>query len=206
MARMLDTLAIFGVLVVVTAISVAVFVLETRRWTTRRWWVALTDWAAANGFAVRREGTPEVSAVLASIGLGAGRPGLNLSRAAIWIFQMETGGQDGQATRWNLVMQKVGRRWPATGLRPAGPDGSIVDVLALTSYPSLANAERFVVHGAETAAARALAGSPMANLLPRDIGLLLAGEYLVLDFTRRPFDTIEFGRMLALAKQLAEGV
>ena len=38
------------------------------------------------------------------------------------------------------------------------------------------------------------------------IGLLLHGEYLLLDFSERPFDPIEFGRMLAVADQLVRVV
>ncbi len=34
-------------------------------------------------------------------------------------------------------------------------------------------------------------------------GPLLWGNWLVLDFTKRPFDPVEFGRMLALAEQVA---
>jgi len=43
----------------------------------------------------------------------------------------------------------------------------------------------------------------LRSLLPPDVGLLLHGRHLVLDFSDRPFDAIEFGRMLALADQLA---
>jgi hypothetical protein len=42
----------------------------------------------------------------------------------------------------------------------------------------------------------------VAALLPPDVGLLLAGENLVLDFSTRPFDPLELQRVDALAEQI----
>ena len=42
------------------------------------------------------------------------------------------------------------------------------------------------------------------GLLPADVGLLLYGPRLVLDFSGRPFDTIEFERMIVVAKQIVD--
>ena len=56
--------------------------------------------------------------------------------------------------------------------------------------------------GTDSAAARVVSKSMLRSLLPADLGLLLHGRRLVLDFSDRPFDAIEFGRMLALADQL----
>jgi hypothetical protein len=62
---------------------------------------------------------------------------------------------------------------------------------------------RFVVFGSDSHAARILSKSEARALLPPDIGLILHGQHLVLDFSARPFDGIELGRMVALADQLA---
>jgi hypothetical protein len=62
--------------------------------------------------------------------------------------------------------------------------------------------ERYLVVGVDKSAARVLARSSIRGLLPADVGLLLHGRELLLDFSTRRFDEIEFGRMIALADQL----
>jgi hypothetical protein len=47
-----------------------------------------------------------------------------------------------------------------------------------------------------------LAESPAQGLLPPDIGLLLIDRMLILDFSGRRFDPVEFDRMLVLAGQI----
>jgi hypothetical protein len=51
-----------------------------------------------------------------------------------------------------------------------------------------------------------LSKSQARALLPPDIGMLLHGQYMVLDFSSRPFDGIELGRMVALAEQLEQHI
>ena len=41
-------------------------------------------------------------------------------------------------------------------------------------------------------------------MVPPDVGVLVQGDVLVLDFSARPFDDLEFNRMSALADQLAQ--
>jgi hypothetical protein len=107
---------------------------------------------------------------------------------------------------WNLLVRTIGGEWPPTGLRPANAASSALDLFSLTSFPTLAGTERFIAYGTDSSAARVLSRSMLRSLLPPDVGLLLHGGHLVLDFSGRPFDTIEFGRMLALAEQLATHV
>ena len=60
--------------------------------------------------------------------------------------------------------------------------------------------------GLDPAAARRLYRSHLRALLPPDVGLLLHGEHLVLDFSARHFDALELSRMLALADQIVAHV
>jgi hypothetical protein len=62
--------------------------------------------------------------------------------------------------------------------------------------------ERFVIFGTDSAAARRMAKSSLIALLPPDLGLLLHGSNLILDFTARPFDAIELSRLCSLVDQL----
>jgi hypothetical protein len=104
---------------------------------------------------------------------------------------------------WNLLIRTVGASWPATGLRPTGAKASVLDLFSLAGFPLLGTTERFTVFGTDSVAARALSDSMIRSLLPPDVGLLLRGSELVLDFSDRPFDGIELDRMLALADQIA---
>jgi hypothetical protein len=107
---------------------------------------------------------------------------------------------------WNLLVRKFGGEWPPTGLRPTNAAASALDLFSLSSFPTLAGTERFIAYGTDSSAARVLSKSMLRSLLPPDVGLLLHGGHLVLDFSGRPFDAIEFGRMISLADQLANHV
>ena len=103
---------------------------------------------------------------------------------------------------WHALLRQIESNWPPTALRPAAREESLLDLFSLASFPSMIASERFVIFGTDSAAARVVAKSSLPALLPPDVGLLLHGRVLVLDFSARPFDTIEFDRMLALANHL----
>ena len=63
---------------------------------------------------------------------------------------------------------------------------------------------RLTVESTSYGTARALSESASRTLLPADIGMLLADDWIVLDFSTRPFDPIELDRMIALAQQLSQ--
>jgi hypothetical protein len=88
-------------------------------------------------------------------------------------------------------------------LRPADQELNLIDLLPLSEYASMTLGERFVVYGADSSAARALVDSPAPTLLPKDLGLIFTEHHAVLDFSSRPFDPIEFGRMISVSEQLA---
>ncbi len=62
--------------------------------------------------------------------------------------------------------------------------------------------QRFMIFGRDAHAAKTLAESTIPALLPADIALVLDGNHLILDFTARPFDEIEFERLIRLSDQL----
>jgi hypothetical protein len=103
---------------------------------------------------------------------------------------------------WNLLILAIPAAWPTTALRPASDPTSAVELFSLASFPALASNQRFVVFGSDSQAAARLARSAARTLLPADIGLILTGNSLILDFSNRTFDQIEFARMLDLAEQL----
>ncbi|MDB5295033.1 MAG: hypothetical protein JWO31_1016, partial [Phycisphaerales bacterium] len=103
---------------------------------------------------------------------------------------------------WHALLWPIDREWPVVGLRPATAADSLVDLLPDAARPPRSATPRFVVHSGDRRAAAAVGASSLGGLLPPDVGLLLIGKHLVLDFSGRPFDGIEFNRMIAVAEQM----
>jgi hypothetical protein len=187
-------------LLLVLGVSVAVFVWQVRRWTTHRGWRALLDWSRERGFKLSR---PDDSPGEPFDRLGRSRVTTLLKSGPTKVFQLLI-GEGPEPTRWHVLVREIKSTWPATALRPAHMPVSLVDQFSLSSYPGMGEVERFVVFGTDSHAARTLSKSQGRALLPPDVGLLLHGRFLVLDFSTRPFDGIELGRMVALADQLEQ--
>ena len=209
-------------LLVLLAVSAAVFVWQVLRWTSQPGWRALLDWSRERGFRLSRPlgaaaaprepfdrfGGARIVTLLESGETRAMQLEVPAATAATTPGATQTAGAaaaDGSAnepSRWHVLVRQISSGWPATGLRPANLPASLLDQFSLSSYPRMGETDRFVVFGTDSAAARALSKSHARALLPPDIGLLLHGRHLVLDFSTRPFDGIELGRMVALADQL----
>jgi hypothetical protein len=197
----------FSWLVLVTlllalGLSAVVFAWQVQRWTTNRGWRALLDWSRERGFTLSRPQNPPgepfdrfAGATVTTL--------LESSTTRAMQFEIPaTPGGAMEPSRWHVMVREVTSSWPATGLRPAHLKASLLDQFSLSSYPRMGETERFIVFGTDSAAARVLSKSHARALLPPDIGLLLHGRFVVLDFSTRPFDGIELGRMVALADQL----
>ena len=185
--------------------SAACFAWLTWRWTTGRSRSALGDWAGERRFRLDRPPAARLPGGL-SVLLGADpRVDVALVRGPVVVVRLSTAGDPRPA--WHLLVRTTTR--PAAdpaALRPAvAPQGaSVVDLLpGLGGYPSLLPPERFVAFATDARSAKRMANSAARGLLPHDVGLLAHGPALVLDFSRRPFDGVEFDRMLVIAEQLA---
>jgi len=195
-------------IVLILIASVATFWILIRRWTTERRRTALKEWARPANFTISfLEDRPDIPVPLTPLAQPGSHVNLRLQNQTTDIVQLETtdppAGQAQGPFRWNLLVRKIETPWRATGLRPVAHRVSALDFFSLSSFPSLGETDRFVVFGTDSTAARSLSKSMGRALLPPDVGLLLSGSHLILDFSTRPFDTIEFGRMMALADQLA---
>jgi hypothetical protein len=204
-------------LLVLLAVSYCMFWLLSQRATTRRHWVAMSDWAREHGFCLQPAefSLPPVIAGLAGPDGGAPRTRLTAVSDSTLIIQFQTaplrgavaappprlfpGGRD---DIWQLIVRPIEQDWKPTGLRPAQARVSLLDLFSLGPFPGLGDPDRLLVCGSELAAARALAESFVVALLPPDVGLLLHGPRIALDFSSRPFDVIEFNRMRALMDQI----
>jgi hypothetical protein len=208
-------------LLAVLGLSAATLWVIVRRATSHRRWVALAEWAREHGFRFTRE--PEGEAPMPLARLQEPRPvvRLQLSRGPTTLVQFEHGvaapstataalgatvptiTPAAQPAVWNVLVRQIQSAWRPTGLRPAHAAASVLDLFSLSSYPTIGGTDRFVAFGTDSAAARAVSKSMLRSLLPADVGLLLFGRQMVVDFSARPFDAIELSRIVALADQLA---
>ena len=194
---------IFLALALICAASLIVFFVNVRRETTHRAQHRLIDWGHRNGF---RRTDLDIGAPAPCDRL---TPALDLkisfaSRTTRLVHLRGSPQGYGDAPEhWNLAIRGVGRSSPPVGLRSAEDRRSIVDLFHLAPAPHQPAAARFTIVGEDVVASRALADGSSRSLLPGDLSLLRIDEFLVIDFSDRPFDEIEFGRMLALLDQLA---
>lgn len=181
-------------LVAIFLVSLAVFYVQVYRWTTFSRRITVREWAKRFEFRpVMGTFPPIVGPVIAMSPLVNDQ--FTNDRTTILRLRTQTG-------TWNVLVRRLETPWPTTGVRPVANASSVLDLYSLASFPTLTTGERFVVYGTDSAAAKSLAASSLRALLPPDIGLLFADQEMMLDFTSRPFDDIEFNRMIALAEQL----
>jgi hypothetical protein len=192
------------VLSLLLAASALVFVTLIKRSTSHRVRLSLVEWARERGFYLggSKVTMPPPVVELASADL---RVQWILSSRSTTIVQL-LDRPAGLERHWNLLIRQTVVKWSPTALRPVGNAPSAIDLFALESFPMLPVNERYTLVGTDPSRARQLGASPAAGLLPAGIGLLLHGEHLVLDFSSRPFDGIEFGRMIALADQVERAI
>jgi hypothetical protein len=196
------------VMFVILAASVWVFTTLVARETRHRAELSLSSWAAARKLRmIDVENHPPDQSAFAA--LAAVHPKIRrlIQNNVLRIMQVRTDDPPQIKTaspQWNLLLLRLDAKWQPTGLRPAARPISIIDLFALSSFASLAPNRNFMVFGAEPSAARALPAAALAAILPPDIGLLLHGSDMILDFTGREFDEIELSRMMDLAAELMQ--
>ncbi len=200
--------AVFGSLLVTFLVSSLMFWILVLRDTTWRPRLRLADWADARGFVVLREGEMPLPEGLASLEAHGVEIGMALAGGESVLLQVQLDAppqrRDAGRESYRLLVRRTGGDWRPAALRPAHALRSILDSFPLEGYPSVLVPERFVAMGSDRRSAATLAGSAAVRLLPPDIGLWLQGPFLVLDFSARAFDAIEFDRMLAICQQLIQ--
>jgi len=77
----------------------------------------------------------------------------------------------------------------------------VIDLFRLTPFHSLSN-DRFAMLACDATTAQRLSNSSARALLPADVGLLLTDQYLLIDFSTRPFDPVELDRMISVSEQI----
>lgn len=183
--------------------STAMFALLVRRWTSRRTWVSLAQWCRETGFKRRPATREQLPRSLDRLIQSDEQIRFHLCDPRTTLLQFQTIPRTSDPPpRWNVLIRRRPNPGAVAGLRPVNAPASLIDLLELSEFPAITSNERFIVQAADYATARRLADTSALALLPRDIGLILLGHHILLDFSARPFDPVEFGRMLALADQL----
>jgi hypothetical protein len=211
---------VFLSLLVIFGASLAMFSLLVRRWTTHRRWVSLSEWAGERGMRIAKRALTDLPPPIDQLKQFGENPRVRLRvdggrrHEGTVVLQFETGALDqpdftsdkptAPNPCWNVLIRRVpdGRPRVPAGLRPAHAGGSVIDFFRLTRFNSLSN-ERFGVLAIDGRTANRLAKTSARALLPQDVGLLLYGEHVVLDFSARPFDPTELDRLLAVADQVS---
>jgi len=196
-------------MVVILAASVWVFATLVRRQTQHRKLLAMSQWAKSQQLRLTDPTTIDAATILPALVGYAPKISMLLHGPAMTIVQVRTENTSPSATQaasgiahWHLLQLPLEDQWPTTGLRPAAHARSLIDLFGLTSFPSLVADRRFMMFGQEARAATALARSAVSKILAADVGLLLHEHGLILDFSSRPFDEIEFARLVEIARQL----
>jgi hypothetical protein len=190
------------VLLAIAIATVAVTLVLSLRWTRYRRYFQLVEWCKPRRLRLIRR-RADVPALPPPLDRLAGKPNFRVR----WMMHGVEGGvmlvrADLADRTVNFLSRSVAADGPLAALRPSMHAHALADELGLFTYPSTRGVERFTLHGEEPARARRLNESQAAGLLPRDIGLIVGRGQLVLDFSSRPFDQLEFDRMMGLADQL----
>lgn len=177
-----------------------------------RYLAALTDWCRAGRHRLHTRWAdprppeplhrfgPGVRVSLALVGRRCALVKFFVDRPAVppppAVLEAPTGSRRRQVLVW-----PVDRDWPAIGLRPTHAADALVDLLSLPVHLA-ESTQRFAICTADRKLAQQVFATSLRGLLPADVGLILLGRHLLLDFSDRPFDGIEFNRMIAVAEQL----
>ena len=174
------SLVVFAALGLILAASATMFWVLAERFTSHRQRVSLAEWARDEGFGLRINPAdcPEPFDQLSGTGLGV-RVMLRERKGVVSLAQIGT---------WHVLIHRIEPPWKPSGLRPAAAKESVLDLFSLASFPLMGSSERFLLFSVDPDAARNLSASSALAPLPPDIGLLLHGHWLVLDFSSRPFD------------------
>jgi hypothetical protein len=191
------------------AASVWVFAQLVGRQTRHRRRVSLSQWARARKMRVVDPSSVSPQAAFPSLAALDAKIISVVQGQTIALAQVQTNDAKSASvaaatgrSSWNILQTALPADWPPCALRPASGAKSVIDLFGLSSFPSLAIDRRFMVFAAESRPAAQMVASGVLSRLPPDVGLLLTGRQMILDFTGRPFDEVEFSRMMELAEEI----
>lgn len=203
----LHSVLVLILLLALLAMSVGMFWLLLWRETSNRYEQALLEWARTAGYRRRRTDDGLIPEPLPLLGGVRVVRWFTSRRCQVLQFTLPPTTSDTSAPpigpyRRHVLIRAIETHWPPVALRPTHEGRSLIDLLNLPPQKTDTSRQRFSIHANESKVAARVANSSLAGLLPPDIGLLLVGSHVVLEFSDRPFDGIEFNRMRAVVEQI----
>lgn len=197
-------MSIFLTLLVCLIASLVMFVALLRRWITHRFHYELEQWAGQHRFEMSEN--PSAEALPAPLN---GPEGTGLS--ARWIFnskdqiiaQVILAPSADDVRVYNVCIASCPVNTPAVALKPTIVERTILDRFRLAPAASTSS-ERFQIMGNDLSANLRISEATIAGIVPPDVAFLFVNGLMLIDFSSRPFDPIEFDRMLVLAEQIGK--
>lgn len=206
LSPVLDYWLILSLLMLILLASLAVFLTLVTRHTTGRGTTARWEWCGDHGFkggllgSMKLPGLEDLPHHNLRVVEHYRTPTISILRAQS--FEEDGRDKEGAGGIWHLLIAETEHFWPIVALRPSSAKNSLIDLMGLQVFPKLSSESRFTVCGLAAIEARKLAAGPVRALIPPDIGLIRSADRLIIDFSARPFDPVEFSRMLAIAEQV----
>jgi hypothetical protein len=197
---------ILGILLLMLIASWTLFELLVRRWTSRRRYFAMLEWGDRAGFKIIPAERRQLVHPLDSLESHGVQIETQMMAGDTAIYQLlcppvvAAEARQPQAEYWNLLVRWGQTNWKPAGLRPSHFRRCVVDFFSLSSFST--SGGRFTLFAADSDARREFPESIAQAILPHDVGMLVYESALVLDFSVRPFDDLEFNRMIAVAAEL----
>src|SRR5688500_13633756 len=123
-------------LLAVIGLSVGVFVVLVLRWTSKRSWVEISEWARERGFRItsRESAAPAPLDRVQRAELRATACATNKQTTLVRLEAAAPVGADPvatpAATRWHALVRSIESAWQPTGLRPAPAATSLLDLFS----------------------------------------------------------------------------
>jgi hypothetical protein len=182
--------------------SLTMFVVLVKRWITHKFRFELEQWAGQKRFVMSER--PNTEALPPPLD---GSEGSGL--CARWFFkskeatvaQLILAASARDIRLFNVCIVQHAANCPPVALKPSHGERFVIDLFRLAPAASTSS-ERFQIFGNDLSANLRISESSVAGIAPPDIAFLFADGHLLIDFSARPFDPIEFDRMLALAEQI----
>lgn len=185
--------------------SAAVYAMLARRWTTWPRREDLRHWSWRNGMRLREGWRARRPRALDAFGPYRTIVSLHDRRTTVLRVECPPAHRPpAPPAVWNIAVHRLRDDWPTACARPATRRACLFDRLLVDGMYATWSSDGRPMHGRLCLPTRAMKHSGACELLPGDVAILLHGPWLMLDFSSRPFDELEVGRMRLLVERVAQ--
>jgi len=197
--------AIFVTLMICLIASLVMFVVLVRRWISQKFRFELEQWAGQRLFEISAKPNTEALPPPLDKSEGFGLCARRFFKSKdVTIAQLVLAPSTTDVRVFNVCVAPSAVQVSPVALKPLKISEQLVIDLFRLAPAASTSSERFQIYGNDLSANLRISESSVAGIVPPDIGFLFSGGQLLIDFSARPFDPIEFDRMLALAQQVGK--